>query len=94
MQDTMRRQNLKIIGIDENEDFQLKGPINIFNKIIEKKLLYDKERDAHEHIRNLQNSKYIVPEKKFLLSHNSQNTKCTKQRQYIKSSKGKMSSNI
>jgi hypothetical protein len=34
-QDTMRRPNLQIIGVDENEDFQLKGPINIFNKIIE-----------------------------------------------------------
>ena len=27
--------NLQIIGVDENEDFQLKGPANIFNKIIE-----------------------------------------------------------
>ena len=31
----MRRPNLRIIGVDENEDFQLKGPANIFNKIIE-----------------------------------------------------------
>jgi hypothetical protein len=31
----MRRPNLRIIGIDENEDYQLKGPVNIFNKIIE-----------------------------------------------------------
>ena len=30
----MRRPNLWII-VDENEDFQLKGPANIFNKIIE-----------------------------------------------------------
>ena len=35
IQDTMRRSNLQIIGVDENEDFQLKGPANIFNKIIE-----------------------------------------------------------
>ena len=35
IQDTMRRPNQRIIGIDENEDFQLKGPANIFNKIIE-----------------------------------------------------------
>jgi hypothetical protein len=35
IQDTMRRPNLQIIGVDENEDFQLKGPANIFNKIIE-----------------------------------------------------------
>jgi hypothetical protein len=31
----MRRPNLQIIGVDENEDFKLKGPANIFNKIIE-----------------------------------------------------------
>jgi hypothetical protein len=35
IQDTMRRPTLRIIGIDEKEDFQLKGPVNIFNKIIE-----------------------------------------------------------
>jgi hypothetical protein len=35
IQDTMRRQNLQIIGVDENEDFQLKEPANIFNKIRE-----------------------------------------------------------
>jgi hypothetical protein len=35
IQDTMRRPNLRIIGVDENEDFQLKGLANIFNKIIE-----------------------------------------------------------
>jgi hypothetical protein len=32
----MRRPNLWIIGVNENEDFQLKGPVNIFNKITEK----------------------------------------------------------
>jgi hypothetical protein len=31
----MRRPNLRIIGIVEKEDFQLKGPVNTFNKIIE-----------------------------------------------------------
>jgi hypothetical protein len=31
----MRIPNLRIIGVDENEDFQLKGPANTFNKIIE-----------------------------------------------------------
>jgi phosphoenolpyruvate carboxylase len=35
IQDTMRRSNLRIIGIEESEDSQLKGPINIFNKTIE-----------------------------------------------------------
>ena len=31
----MRRPNLRIKGVDKNEDFQFKGPVNIFNKIIE-----------------------------------------------------------
>jgi hypothetical protein len=35
IQDTVRRPNLRITGVDENEEFQLKGPANIFNKIIE-----------------------------------------------------------
>jgi hypothetical protein len=35
IQDTMRGTNLRIIGIDENGDFPLKGLVNIFNKIIE-----------------------------------------------------------
>jgi len=35
IQDTMRRSNLRIIGIKESEDSQLKEPVNIFNKIIE-----------------------------------------------------------
>jgi hypothetical protein len=37
IQDTMRRPNLRIIGIEESEDPQLKGPVNIFNKIKEEK---------------------------------------------------------
>jgi hypothetical protein len=28
IQDTMKRTNLRIIGTGENEDFQLKGPVN------------------------------------------------------------------
>ena len=35
VQDTMIRPNLRIIGIEERKDSQLKGQINIFNKIIE-----------------------------------------------------------
>ena len=34
-QGTIRRPNLRIIGVFENEDYQLKGPASIFNKIIE-----------------------------------------------------------
>jgi hypothetical protein len=53
----MSKTNLWIIGVDVNEDFQHKGPANIFNKIIEKKLPIPKERYAHEHTRSLHNSK-------------------------------------
>jgi wobble nucleotide-excising tRNase len=35
IQDTIRGPNLRIIGVDENEDFQLKGPAYIFNKMVE-----------------------------------------------------------
>ena len=35
IRDTMRIPNLRIIGIDESEDLQIKGPANIFNKIME-----------------------------------------------------------
>jgi hypothetical protein len=38
IQDTMRRPNLLIIGVCENEDSQLKGTANIFNKIIEENI--------------------------------------------------------
>jgi hypothetical protein len=31
----MRRPNLTIIGIEELKDSQIKGTVNIFNKIIE-----------------------------------------------------------
>ena len=34
IQDTMRRPNLNIIGIEESEYSQLKRPVNMFNKII------------------------------------------------------------
>jgi hypothetical protein len=49
----MRRPNLKIIGIDKTEDLQLKGSVNIFNKIIEenfpnqKKEIYKNIKEAY-----------------------------------------------
>jgi hypothetical protein len=32
---TMKRTNIRIIGIDKGEEYQLNGTENIFNKIIE-----------------------------------------------------------
>jgi uncharacterized coiled-coil protein SlyX len=37
--DSMRNPNLRIIGIEESKDSQIKGPVNIFNKIIEENFL-------------------------------------------------------
>jgi hypothetical protein len=56
IQGTMKRPNLRIISIDDSEDSQLKGSVNIFNKIIEENFPNPK-RDAHEYTRSLQNSK-------------------------------------
>jgi hypothetical protein len=52
----MKIPNLKIIDIDKSEDSQLKGSVNIFNKIMEENFS-NLKKDAHEHTRSLQNSK-------------------------------------
>ncbi len=57
-QDTMRRPNLQIIGVDDNEYFQHKGPANIFNKIIEENFPHLKKEMAM----NIQES-YRIPNK-------------------------------
>jgi len=38
IQDIMRRSNIRIIGREESKDSQIKGAVNIFNKIIEENL--------------------------------------------------------
>jgi hypothetical protein len=43
---TMKRSNLRIIGIEEGNDSQIKGPENTFNKIIEEKFLNLKKEMA------------------------------------------------
>ena len=37
--ETMKRPNIKIVGIEEGEKSQLKSPENIFNKILEETFL-------------------------------------------------------
>jgi hypothetical protein len=56
IQDTIRRLNLRIIGIEQKEDFQLKGPVNTFNKIIEENFPNLKE----EMLMNIQEA-YCTP---------------------------------
>jgi hypothetical protein len=48
IQDTKRKPNLRIIDIDENDEFQLKVPVNTFNNIIEENFP-NLKKDAHEH---------------------------------------------
>jgi hypothetical protein len=53
----VKRPNQRIIGIEEIEDSQFKGPENIFSKIIEERLSQPKESDGHRHTRSPQNTK-------------------------------------
>jgi hypothetical protein len=79
--DTMRRPNLRITGIEESEDSQLKGPVHIFNKIIEENFPNLKK----EMTINIQEA-YKSPNRlnqKRNSSHNNQNIKCTKQKKRI-----------
>ena len=57
IQNTMRRPNLRIIGVDENEDFSTQRASKYLQQNYRRKLPKPKERDAHEHTRSLQNSK-------------------------------------
>jgi hypothetical protein len=67
-QDTMRRSNLWMIGVDENEDFQLKWPANIFNKIIEENFPNPKK----EMLMNIQEA-YKTPNRLDQKRNSSQN---------------------
>jgi hypothetical protein len=51
----MKRPNLRIIRIEENKDFQLKGPQKAFNKIIEENFtsLKKQMRESHKGTRSL-----------------------------------------
>jgi chromosome segregation ATPase len=77
IQDTMRRPTLRIIGVDENEDFQHKGPANIFNKIIEENFP-NLKNDMPKSIQEAYRTPNRLDQKKFLLTHTNQNNKCTK----------------
>ena len=93
IQDTMRRPNLQII-VDENEDFLLNGPTNIFNKIIEENFPKLK-KEMPMNIQEAHRTPNRLDQKRNSSCHiNSQNTKGIKQRKNIKNSKGKRSSNM
>jgi hypothetical protein len=57
IQDTMRKPNLRIIEVDENEEFSTQMTGKYLQQNYRIKLPKPKERHAHEHTRSLQNSK-------------------------------------
>jgi chromosome segregation ATPase len=78
IQDTMRRLNQRIIGVDENEDFQLKRPVNIFNKTIEENFPNLKKKIPMNIQEAYRTPNRLDQKRKFLPTHNNQNNKCAK----------------
>ena len=66
----MKRPNLKIIGIEEGEEFQLESPENIFNKFIERKFP-NLKKDVRIRLQETLNTL----DQKVSMTHNNQNTK-------------------
>jgi len=83
IQDSMRRSNLRIKVIEDSEDSQLKGPVNIFNNIIEENSP-NLKKEMPINIQEAYRTPNRLNQKKYLPSHNSQSTKCTKQRRVLK----------
>ena len=75
IQDTMRRPNLRIIGIEESKDSKCKGPVNISNKIIEENFPNLKK----EMSMNIQEA-YRTPNRLdiIVITPNSLNKECSK----------------
>jgi hypothetical protein len=76
----MRRSKLQIIGVDGNEDFQLKGPANVFNKIIEENFPNLKKQMSMNIKEAYNTPNRLDQKKKFHLTYNNQNNKCTKKK--------------
>jgi hypothetical protein len=90
---TLKRPNLRIIGIEEGEETQVKYTGNMFNEITEeifpnlKKEMPIKEQEAYTTPNRLD-------QKRKSLSTYNQNTKSTEQRKNSKSYKEKRPNNI
>ena len=90
--DTMKKTNLKTIGIDKGATTQIKDTESIFNKIREKISLTYRRTCLSKQKKHTENTQYkiqIESEEKVPLAHNNQNAKYTEQRKNIKSFKGK-----
>ena len=63
-------RNLRIIGIEESEDFQLKEPVNVFNKIIKENFL-NLKKEMPMNIQEAYRTPNKFDQKRNLLSHNN-----------------------
>ena len=89
----MRRPNLRIIGSEESKDFLLKGPVNIFNKIIKEKF-HNLKKEIPMDIQEAYRIPNRLDQKRNSCHHIIIKTLNASKRNNIKSSKGKRSSNI
>ena len=71
----MKKPNLRIIGVEKGEDLQLKGPENIFNKIIEKNFPNLKKDIPIMVQEAYRTPNRLVQEKSIPSPYNNQNTK-------------------
>ena len=71
----MKRQNLRIMGVEE-EEFQLKGPENIFNKILEENFL-NLKKDILMKVKEAYRTPNRLDKKNIPSPYNNQNTKYT-----------------
>ena len=75
--DTIKKPNLRIIGIEEGEELQIKGPENIFNKIIEENFP-NLKNDIPVKVQEAYRTPNRLDQKKKVPSpYNNQNTKHT-----------------
>ena len=90
----MRRPNLRIIGIEESEDSQLKGPVKIFNKIKEENFP-NLKKEMPMNTQEAYRTQNRLDQKRNFSSHIILKTPnaLNKERIFLKS-KGKWSSNI
>jgi hypothetical protein len=93
IQGTRRRPKLRIIGIDENEDFCLNGPVNIFNKITEKNFP-QRKKEMPINIQEVYRTPNRLGQKRNSSQHIIIKTPNSRKKEKFKSSKGKRSRNI
>jgi hypothetical protein len=90
----MRRPNQRIVCMEESEDSQLNGPVNIFNKIIEENSP-NLKKEMPINIQEAYRTPNSLDQKRNSFCHIVIKTpNAHKKERILKSSKRKMSSNI